>query len=745
MRPVHQPQIFKKAANTKPHPVMVLVANTVRNPIMKRIDYHNCLILREAFYNREAFLTFVYSPYPNIMSTYYPSRGREFTYAVLLFLCIVPLPYLAQIQQAETDFEKYLQQAQQDTFSLEARKTFLRIAHTTQKFPATDSITYSRLSKIVEVSYHLNDSVLFHEFAKEALTLAKTLNNPEHLGDAHWNYGSYFERRKKYDSSYVHYNTAYKYFVAADNEYYAAKMLYNMGYIAGQTYDYTGAEILLFRSIKIFERYNKQLQLYRCYNKLGNHADDMEEFDKSLVYYKKASSFIPNLKNKTYYQLEHWNNMGVRLYKMEFFTEAIPYFKKALAHRDILKTKPALYAKLLDNLAFCQLSLGNYENVLEPMRYALALRDSIGDRSGMVTSRLRFANYYGKKGDTLTAIGQAKLGLELAKENHFTPEVLLALEMLGGLDKNNAVSYLEQYLHLNKSLNARDRNMRNKFTAIQFETDKYIAENEKLFRQRLWISIAAITVIIFVLLIYWNARQRARNKVLLFEREQQQYNEDLFIMRLKQKTNLEKGKSEERQRISQELHDDIVSRLFTLRFRWLSVSLTGEAKMVSLHRQFLELLEELEFDIRTLSYDLKKVIFFWEEKYLEILERILEEKKTIGGFDTLFECTNPGDWEHLNPLAKIHLQRIFEEVLQNIAKHAQAKMVSVIMSRELGNLELSIIDNGKGMNLSKIRKGFGMKSLENRTEKLQGKLEMNSSPGSGTTVELQIPFKLNIE
>jgi signal transduction histidine kinase len=167
--------------------------------------------------------------------------------------------------------------------------------------------------------------------------------------------------------------------------------------------------------------------------------------------------------------------------------------------------------------------------------------------------------------------------------------------------------------------------------------------------------------------------------------------------------------------------------------------------MISLHRHFLELLEELEFDIRNLSYDLKKVVFFWEEKYLEILENILKEKKAIGGFDTYFECTNPGDWEQLSPLTKINLQRIFEEVLQNIAKHAQAKMVNVIMNRELGNLELSIRDNGKGMNLSKIRKGLGMKSLENRTEKLQGKIEVISSPGSGTTIKLQIPFKLNIE
>ena len=597
----------------------------------------------------------------------------------------------------------------------------------------------------MEASSYLKDTILFHKFADEGYTLAKALDHPKHLGDAHWNYGSYYQRRKKYDSSYVHYNMAYKYFMAANNQYYAGKMLYNMAYIAGQTNDYTGAEILLFQSITIFEKFNKHLQLYRCYNLLANNADNMEEYDKSLYYYNEALNFIPYLRNKDYYQLEHWNNLGVRLYKMQKFSEAIPYFKKALDHPEMLREEPGLYAKILDNLAFCQVALGHYENVIEPMKLAWALRDSIGDRAGMVISNLRFANYYGKIGDTLTAIARAKQGLGKARDNHFTPEVLYALEMLASLDRKNAVHYLKQNIQQNKSLNARDRNLRNKFTAVQYETEKYIKENERLFQQRLWISIAAIAITLIVLLIYWNNRQGAKNKQLLFEREQQQYNEDLFLMHLKQKTNLEKGKSEERQRISQELHDNIVSRLFTLRFRWQSVFLTGDAKMVSLHRQLLALLEELEIDIRNLSYDLKMVVFFWEEKYLGILERILEEKKAIAGFDTNFECTNAGDWENLSPMAKINLQRIFEEVLQNIAKHAQAKMVNVLMSRKLGNLELSIRDNGKGMDIAKIRKGLGMKSLENRTEKLQGRIGVYSSPGSGTTIELQIPFKLNIE
>jgi two-component system NarL family sensor kinase len=724
---------------------MVRGENTAGSQIMKRTEVHNYLILREAFFNRKAFLTFAYSPKPLAMNTYTFLSGREMAYAITLFLIILPHYSHAQDQRLQRSYETYLQKARQDTFSMEVRKHYLSRALTTIKPLPPDSVKYSKISKLVELSSHLEDSLLFQALARSGHQLARQIKHPALVADSHWNYGTYYLRLQRYDSSYYHYNHAYTHFIAAGREYYAGKMLYNMAYIASETNDLTGAEILLYRSIEIFERTHKPLQQYRCYNILGNNADDLGEFEKSLVYYRKAASLIPLLENARYYRLENYNNLGVRLYKMGLFEEAVATFEKALRETKVLQKKEALYAKLLDNRAFCLVALGRDSDVAPAMQQAMYLRDSIGDVAGSVTSRLRFAEYYGKIGDTIKGIGFAKDALSLAEKHSLMRNVLEALEILAGLDSPRTETYLREHINLNKALQARDRRLRNKFTAIQYQTDKYIQENERLFRQRLWISLGAIGLTFILLLIYWNSRQRARNRQLMFEREQQQYNEDLFLLRFREKSNLEKGRAEERERISQELHDNIVSRLFTLRFRWLSLSLTGEEQMISLHKQFLELLENLEFDIRNLSYDLKKVVFFWEEKYLEILENILKEKKTIGGFDTHFECINPGDWEQLSTLAKINLQRIFEEVLQNIVKHAQANMVNVIMNRELGNLELSIRDNGKGMNLSKLRKGLGLKSLENRTEKLQGKIEVISSPGSGTTIQLQIPFKLNIE
>lgn len=678
------------------------------------------------------------------MCTYYTSNWRDFPCAVILVFYIFPITAFAQNENTISDIEYYLNRAQEDSLSVETRKKLLEISYALLKHTPEDSIKYSRISKIIELSSPLKDSVFFYAIAAEGLALATNLNNPSLLGDAHWNYGAYYLREYKYEKSYSHYNSAYKYFTAVNRHYYAAKMLYNMAFISRQTNDFTGAEILLFRCIQIFESTNNTKQLYRCYNLLGNNADDLEEFKESLNYYNEAALLIPKLENAQYYQLENLNNLGVRLYKMKQFNEAIPIFNKALTHQDVLAKEPALHAKLLDNKAFCKISLGKYENVERSLKYAMALRDSVEDRSGSVMSRLRLALYYGKLNDTLNAVFYAKDGLKLAKEDYLNSNVLYGLELLAALDKANTKHYLEQHIALNKSLNARDRKLRNKFTAIQYETDKYIQENERLFRQRMRFLIVAITITTILILIYINTRQRAKNKELLFEREQQQYNEDMFLMALSQKTNLEKGKSEERQRISQELHDNIVSRLFTVRYRWLSVKLSGEANMLSQHKQSLAILEQLETEIRNLSHDLRDVVLIQEESFIRTLENIGREKSEIGKFQFFYYCKEPEVWEHLPYATQIHLRRLFEEVLHNVVKHAQASKVNAHLYRKMDMLHIHIIDNGNGFNQNQSKKGIGIKSLENRCQKLNGKFNIYSPLGSGTTVSIQFPLNPHI-
>ena len=79
------------------------------------------------------------------------------------------------------------------------------------------------------------------------------------------------------------------------------------------------------------------------------------------------------------------------------------------------------------------------------------------------------------------------------------------------------------------------------------------------------------------------------------------------------------------------------------------------------------------------------------------------------------------------------------EALQNIAKYADASHVSVSLSTEAGQLNFTVIDDGKGFDPGSKPPGSGLQGMADRMEALGGMLEVHSEPGTGTTVVGHIP------
>ncbi len=117
--------------------------------------------------------------------------------------------------------------------------------------------------------------------------MAIKLKDTFKIGDAHWNYGSYYSRKEVVDSAYYHFHKAYEQFKLVKHEYYAAKMLYNMAHIQGRLKDYTGSEVSIFEAISKFEKLKKYENLYNCYNYLGIIYFNLEEFERAIYYYIK--------------------------------------------------------------------------------------------------------------------------------------------------------------------------------------------------------------------------------------------------------------------------------------------------------------------------------------------------------------------------------------------------------------------------------------------------------------------------
>jgi signal transduction histidine kinase len=96
---------------------------------------------------------------------------------------------------------------------------------------------------------------------------------------------------------------------------------------------------------------------------------------------------------------------------------------------------------------------------------------------------------------------------------------------------------------------------------------------------------------------------------------------------------------------------------------------------------------------------------------------------------------------HVSPKARDALVRIVREAVTNATRHGGATAVEIRLSAGEG-LVLSIHDNGRGLQRSARSGGFGLMSMSQRAEQLDGNFSIASSPGGGTVVEVRLPGRV---
>jgi signal transduction histidine kinase len=205
------------------------------------------------------------------------------------------------------------------------------------------------------------------------------------------------------------------------------------------------------------------------------------------------------------------------------------------------------------------------------------------------------------------------------------------------------------------------------------------------------------------------------------------------------------AQEEERQRVSQELHDEAGQALTALKIslELIEASLPGELTAVrdSLN-DAIELTDETMEGIRLLAHNLRPPVLdrFGLDASLEGLCRDFAERIQL---PISYQGTT------LPPLPDdlaTSLYRFVQEGLTNAAKHANATQVEVNLSCEDGRLRLLVADNGRGFHVRRQRQqipqgsGMGLMGMVERLMLLGGQLDIDSKPGEGTRLTAVVPF-----
>jgi PAS domain S-box-containing protein len=211
------------------------------------------------------------------------------------------------------------------------------------------------------------------------------------------------------------------------------------------------------------------------------------------------------------------------------------------------------------------------------------------------------------------------------------------------------------------------------------------------------------------------------------------------------------AQEEERRRISQELHDQMGQQLAALMMglKTLNAESHGRQSALSTLRQLQGLTDQLSREVHTLAWGLRPPAL--DDLGLRTaLYNYVEEWAERSRVEVDFHSSGFEDGRL--PFAhETALYRIAQEALTNILKHSGADRVSVIIERRADHVLAVVEDNGRGFDVEALAaptargRKLGLLGMRERAELLGGTLNVESTPGIGTSIFVRIPVGADVE
>jgi PAS domain S-box-containing protein len=214
---------------------------------------------------------------------------------------------------------------------------------------------------------------------------------------------------------------------------------------------------------------------------------------------------------------------------------------------------------------------------------------------------------------------------------------------------------------------------------------------------------------------------------------------------LKQAT---KSQEEERKRIARELHDETIQELVVLSRQVDDLAFSGlvlSEQNISRHIGLRQQINNVIQGVRRLSQDLRPAAL----DRLGLLAALEWLTSNVAEYSGIPIDLNVSGQEHrLSEEAELLLFRITQEALRNVWRHSEATRANVMVAFDQGKTIIAISDNGKGFAFSGsvddlFRDGkLGLAGMHERARLLGGTVKVQSEPGKGTEVTVEIPNKM---
>ena len=581
-------------------------------------------------------------------------------------------------------------------------------------------------------------------------SLKYSLQNSKHLDSlsvaiTHYEIAELYRYSFIGDSAYYYYYKADKLFEALKNDFFLARTIYGIAVVQKNEKDFTASEVTSIKALSVLNTMpqSKEVKKYKSYiyNNLGLLFSELEQFEESIKYHNKAIELKKDYAPNDFYTISvSLNNIALAYKKAGYYSQAQKYYSDILSRNDLMEKMPNFHALVLDNYAHTQYLSGNTKNLPKLYFNALNVANSVNPNGGYnsIIVNQHLAEFYFEKNELDSAKHYAYIAKNIAT-NYSNDELLTSLLLVSKIEEGEkAAEHLRAYVKLNDSLQKAERKIRNKFARIRFETQQVEQENIRIARERFWLIIVSLILLLSGLLVYVFISQRIRKKEIVFAKQQQESNEEIYNLMLGQNEKIEEARTIEKKRISEELHDGVLGRLFGARLSLDSLNLNNTPAAIKTREQYIAELKTIEEDIRKVSHELN-TDFISGTGFIDMIKTMVQNQTKIYNLDYSINNDDSIQWDDISNKCKIHIYRILQEALHNVYKHAAASKVNIGIKLKNDVICVEIEDDGAGFDTVKAKSGIGLKNMNSRINEVNGVLNIISERKQGTTVRITIP------
>lgn len=636
------------------------------------------------------------------------------------------------------------------------------------------------MRKIITLILIIITLVSYSQTLQEKIQKLKILNNDttkaKILGNIGYDYGI-----KNPDSAFFYFNESKK--LSAKLKHYSGQIRcnINIGELYRQMGNYEESLKYDLINVELAKKHGTQVQIANCYANISTTYHYLIKFDSCTKYDLKAQKIYESLEDKTEL-VTFYSNLAESYTERHLFKKSLEYGLKALnlskkgfgTQLDLAyvlssisttyiylnqKNSALKYAKealklsksekeyylqqvILGNILLIKINQEKYPDLFPLIAELENLKKNINSIEYDANLLVNKGAAYYYNGQLPKAKEYLLEALEISEPNNLSVISKNSYDLLNKVESALGNYFKSNYyeakkdsiyeLQLNESTLKNIQELEKKYETQkkQIEIVNLKTKNEKKTTLNKILVASSLALLLIGFLGYRNFRnkQKVQNlKITELEKDKQLLAIDAML----------KGQEEERGRIAKDLHDGLGGLLSgtKLSFTNMKENLILTPENATQFDKSLKMLDTTISDLRKVAHNLmpEALVKFGLNDALRDFCNSIQSSSSI-----IVEYQKMGIDRKIDNTAETFIYRIIQELVNNAVKHASAKEIMVQLTVEKAKILITVEDDGKGYDKNQTKKGDGLDNIAFRVNYLKGKIDTETSPNNGTSVNIEL-------